>query len=113
MTDNKNPIEINEKRAFWKNHFENWKSSGQTQAAYCRQNNLKSRALTYWKKKFQNKKPESQLVPVNLQAPIQVMREKETSPALKLSVKNRFEVEIGDNFSPVVLEKLLRVLENF
>lgn len=41
-----------EKRQFWSKHIKDWRTSGQTQAAYCQQNGLRPNQLTYWKKIF-------------------------------------------------------------
>lgn len=37
--------------AKWQLHINNWKSSGMTQAAYCKANNLKPSSFSYWVKK--------------------------------------------------------------
>jgi len=40
-----------EKRRIWKQELENWKSSGLSQAEYCRQNELKFHRFVYWRKR--------------------------------------------------------------
>jgi len=37
--------------AFWPIHIEQWQTSGQSQAAYCRQHDLCPQKFGYWKRK--------------------------------------------------------------
>lgn len=36
---------------FWEQHLRKWKSSGLTQAEYCRQHEPSSKTFLYWKRK--------------------------------------------------------------
>ena len=38
-----------ELRAFWRRHLEYWRTSGQSQAAYCRAHGLTEHRFRYWK----------------------------------------------------------------
>lgn len=44
-----NPTELN---LFWQSHIEAWQSSGLTQAAYCKENDLIIHRFGYWKRKL-------------------------------------------------------------
>ena len=47
--------EASERRTqLWKYHLKKWSESGQSQNAYCRDNNLRPNRFTYWKNKRQN-----------------------------------------------------------
>ena len=37
-----------ERAAFWRDHIESWRESGQTQAAYCAEQGLSVNSLAYW-----------------------------------------------------------------
>lgn len=37
-----------QKREYWRQHIIEWRSSGLTQRAYCKQKNLKYNQLSYW-----------------------------------------------------------------
>ena len=37
-----------ERAAFWRDHIESWRESGQTQAAYCAERGLSVKSLAYW-----------------------------------------------------------------
>lgn len=39
----------------WSSHIAKWKSSGLSQAAYCRSNNLKYHAFIYWRRKYESR----------------------------------------------------------
>ncbi len=44
------------KRRFWQQHVERWERSGQSQAAYCRQHDLKLHCFIYWRGKYRRAK---------------------------------------------------------
>lgn len=46
-----------EKRRFWETHVRAWAKSGLTQAAYCRQYDLKVHRFVYWKKRVRRHAP--------------------------------------------------------
>lgn len=102
-----------EKRSkFWTYHLEGWSKSGQSQKAYCRDNNLKSNRLTYWKNKFKR-----QNLPVEfVQIPLAQIRESHHSQpreGLKLNVESGFQIEIPDEFSNAALTQVLHILRQF
>ncbi|MGD8914181.1 MAG: hypothetical protein PVJ68_15775 [Candidatus Thiodiazotropha sp.] len=59
----------------WRQHIEDWRNSGLTQQAFCRDRNLSYHKFHYWRKKLADtpvakKRPRSSaLVPVTYQAP--------------------------------------------
>ena len=40
---------------FWKGHLAEWRSSGLTQAAYCRQHSLNIPSLGYWRRSLETR----------------------------------------------------------
>ena len=40
------------KSRYWREHVEQWQSSGLSQKAYCKQHDLKPHNLSYWKNKL-------------------------------------------------------------
>ena len=40
---------------FWKGHLAEWRSSGLTQAAYCRQHSLSIPSLRYWRRTLETR----------------------------------------------------------
>ena len=110
MASEKNPRQagIEEKRRFWKQHIEGWKSSNQTQTEYCRQHDLSHDRFVYWKRKFRrDSKPsfiELELSPVTLPKMI--------SPASLLQVSvSRFQIAVDSGFDPEFLGRLVYALE--
>ena len=101
--------EIREKRKFWQAQVKDWKESSLTQAEYCRRQGLKAHRLGYWVNK-----PSTESVPSNqplalVEIPIQKIPVCGNA-ALKLTIDNRYQVEISDNFTPTTLEQVLLVL---
>ncbi len=95
-----------QKRKFWQDHVKAWKGSGLSQAEYCRKQELKAHKLCYWvnKKSAKSDRPlalvevPTQKIPVYSGAP------------LKLSIDDRYQVEIADHFSQTTLEQVLQIL---
>jgi len=97
-----------EKRRFWEQHVRNWKSSGLTQAEYCRQHELSSKSFLYWKRKD---KP--MIAPVCL-VEVPVQRRAPISPhprPLRLVVGSLYGIELERDFDTQALDQLLQFLE--
>ncbi len=95
----------------WQAHVKALQQSGLSQAEYCRQQKLPYDAMTYWHHKFSRSVEKlSTLVPVPLhsleQSPVQPQ-----SSSLKIILPGCISVEVGNNFSPVTLTRLLTTLE--
>jgi anti-sigma-K factor RskA len=89
-------------------HVRRWQSSGLTQAEYCRRNHLKWSTFHYWKKRLATSAAATLVqVPVGFNAngsgyqPCQ---------GLTLVLGDRYKVEIGDNFNPSTLARLVDTL---
>jgi len=106
---NSRQVELEEKRRFWKQHIEGWKSSNQTQAGYCRQHELSYDQFIYWKRKFRRDSKsgfiELKLPPVKLPKLIPP-----TTSFLKVSV-SRFQIAVEQGFDSEVLGRLVYALE--
>lgn len=99
-----------EKRAqFWKYHIEEWARSGSSQKAYCREKNLKSNRLTYWKNKFKRQNLPVEFVQVS---PGQIPEafQPQTLEVIRLNVDSGFQIEIPNGFSQATLTQVLHVL---
>ncbi len=97
---------------YWQAHVKAQKQSGLNRTEYCRQHKLSYHVMTYWHKKlYQPSSKKSTLVPVpfhsiTLPSPVQA-----DSSALKIILPGNLSVEVGDDFSPTTLVKLLATLE--
>lgn len=56
----------NRKREYWHSHFEQWRTSGLSAAAYCRQSELRITTFYYWKSVFE--KPAEKKAPSSTSA---------------------------------------------
>jgi hypothetical protein len=95
------------KRAFWEGHIGIWKGGSLSQAEYCRQNNLKEKSFTYWKRRLKVGEEEIRFVAVPYEIP-PVMK---SGMPIKVVVKDRYLIEVSDGFTPDTLRQVLGVLE--
>lgn len=98
------------KKHYWKKHVASWRESNLSQVEYCRLNDLPIKNFGYWKRK------ESKAVsthpcffPLVVAGPTPVAVR---ASALQLNIQEkRFSIEIGEDFSPMVLRRLITTLE--
>ncbi len=101
-----------EKVEFWREHVVNWRTSGMTQAAYCRDAGVSGKSFGYWKRRLEQYPPPFSLPVVAIDWSDVVGPSPTPSPApLRLCLGSRFAVEINGDFCSPVLEKLVRTLE--
>ncbi len=96
----------------WHWHLESYKSSGLSQAEYCRRHNLKYHAFLYWKRKLSKPvRGSEKLKLVELSGRLSFPS---LSPGLGASSLRvwlgEYCIEVGDNFSPGVLSQLVQTL---
>ena len=98
-----------DRRFVWEEHMKQWQSSGLTQAEYCRCNELKLSAFYYWRKRLKEKANAVTLVqvPVGFSGDGRGCR---PCQELSLVLGDRYKVEIGDDFNPSTLAKLVDTL---
>ena len=97
----------------WQAHVNALEKSGLNRTEYCKQHNLSYHTLTYWKQKLSRpSNNKTTLVPVTL--PTALMRNggQHNQAELQILLPGKISVSVGDNFSPVTLDRLLTVLEN-
>ncbi len=59
------------KSEFWKPHLAGWRSSGLSQAAYCRQHGLELKRFCYWRRTLGSKATSSSaLLPIVVSSPV-------------------------------------------
>ncbi len=101
-----------EKAAFWREHIAKWRTSGLSQAAYCREVGVSYKSFGYWKRRLEQDLPSSSpsVVAIEL-SEIFGPSLAPTHTPLRLCLADRFTVEISGDFCSPVLEKLVRTLE--
>jgi len=98
-----------EKRRYWQDHIERWRSSGMTQKDYCQKNGLKWSTFHYWRRRLQELSAPVSLVQVAV-GPGQSSRVGCDWPGLVLLVGDRYKVRVGDEFNPGTLARLVQTL---
>lgn len=99
-----------EKRRKWAQHIGGWKTSGKSQAEYCREHGLSWKRFYYWKNKLMTKQEAGvKLVPVGL-LPIRVQQARTHGRPLVLHV-GHYQVDVGSGFDPATLTMLVRTLD--
>jgi len=105
--------QISQNQRHWQAHVNALKQSGLSRAEYCRQYSLSYHALTYWSRRLSSQNSNrSTLVPVPLLPSIRQDSVQTGSAALKIVLPGKMSVEVGDNFSPATLTRLLATLES-
>ena len=102
--------ELEQKRGFWRQHIEVWRSSGLTQIAYCRQHELRPHQFTYWKKRFIQTDTGITFVPLKIRRCVQPASGMCSSSALRLNVGRDLQIEIGPDFDSHLLRRLISTL---
>ena len=90
-------------REEWQKRINEWEASGLTQVEYCNQNELKTSAFLYWRKKF-TKKP---VLPSFVQVPMSAANR---SCPIRIEIGNRYCVEVGNGYDPAALEHIVDLL---
>ena len=103
--------QLKQKRAFWKQQLESWRSSGMTQKAYCRQHELKEHQFVYWKKRFVQTDAGITFVPLKIRPSMPTPSAMHSS-VLRLFVKGDLQIEIGPDFDPQLLRRLITALRS-
>ena len=98
-----------EKRREWKSRINAWKSSGLTQVEYCRQKELSKCQFTYWKCKLDKKEVPVKFISIPGES-VQSQIPRNTQAPIKLIIDSRYQIEIGDGFSPGTLSALICTL---
>ncbi len=96
----------------WRAHIKAQKQSGLNRAEYCRQHKLSYHAMAYWFGKLSSPSSKTTLVPVPLKNNIEQNTIQADRAALKINLPGRVAIEIGNNFSPATLTRLLDTLES-
>lgn len=96
----------------WLAHVEAQKKSGLNRTEYCKQHNLSYHAMTYWTHKgYSSPDTKTTLVPVPVKRDSLPYSSRSLRPTLRINLSGGISVEVGDNFSPCTLTRLLNTLE--
>ena len=98
--------QLEQKRAYWKQHIDSWQETGLTQREYCRRHNLKHHQLVYWKKRFFKAETEVSFVPLKLEGLLD-LSDRPQHASLTLVIDNQFKVEIRAGFDTQLLRQLI------
>ena len=95
---------------FWAGHHRSWKESGLSKMNYFKKYSLSKDAGYYWFKKLDGK-DHSQggtIVPTNFTI---IKTEPTSFQPIKITINNRYQIEIGADFQARTLVKLIKTLE--
>ena len=101
--------QLEQKRAYWKHQIESWRSSGKTQLAFCQEHELKFHQFTYWKKRFVQTEAGITFVPIKFRHPKSPSTGVD-SHSLRLILDRDLQLEIGSDFDPQLLRKVISVI---
>lgn len=99
-----------DKKHYWQKHVASWRESNLSQVEYCRLNDLPIKNFGYRKRKERNavsSQPRFFPLVAASSGPIAAR-----ASVLQLNIQEkRFSIEIGEDFSPVTLRRLIATLE--
>ena len=96
-----------------KQHLEQWKASGITQRAYCRQHNIPHHIFSYYKKKLQAKHlPSTTAAFKNQLIPVVLVAQEGASENIIIHHRNGFSFDINPNTQLRELKPLLELLSS-
>ena len=102
------------KASYWRQHIEGWSGSGLSQSEYCRRSGIALSTFQYWKRRLDRRPPaqeERSIVAVPILSSSATVSS--VPKPLMLHVGAGFRIEIGGDFCPATLEKLIVVLERW
>jgi hypothetical protein len=96
-----------ERRSFWQEHFTQWRASGMSQVAYCRQQGLRLAQFGYWKKRLLTAQ-----APATMPAATGFIAVHMASAGATLTVvlNDPLRVEVQPGFDPVTLRAVIQAL---
>ncbi len=100
------------KYRFWEAHVRAWSRSGLSQNEYCRQNNLRSNRLGYWKKKIARQTSLINFVPMPIPTQRDQLDAKNSTSGITICLKKARRIKIDNDFVCATLAKVISVLEN-
>lgn len=100
----------------WIGIIDSWKTSNLSQAEYCRRGNISYYKFIYWKRKLASDHSSSGLTLLKLESPgFGQNFNRQSSPLPHSPIRfwlRDFCIEVGDNFSPVLLSRLVETLRS-
>lgn len=95
-----------QRRAHWQSHIEDWKRSGQSKQAYCREHGLNRGSFQRWCGRLLRGKPtQLQFIPVRLPSVLSA------GYALELTLANGRVLRIGGDADPAWVSQLVQALD--
>lgn len=100
------------KADFWQRHIENCSRSALSQAQYCKDHSLVLATFCYWKRRLNMTEQEKvRFYPLTVQ-PVQNNNAVSSPAGLSLHLgKNKYRIDLAEEFSAPALKKLLTTLE--
>jgi len=102
------------KQAFWQQHIDAWRQSGQSQQRYCQTHGLALATFGYWRlklKKGSAGKPRFYPLVLSGQSLASGLVQANNVSVRVVLGDNRFTIEIDEHFSPAVLRDVVTTLE--
>ncbi len=101
-----------EKRAHWKKLILEWKESGLSQTAFCRQRNLKYANFVHWRRRFKSREQElvsaPALLPIRLRATGDVSSKQPS--IIQITLGNGKRIDLPIDVSPEQLRAVISSL---
>jgi tagatose-1,6-bisphosphate aldolase non-catalytic subunit AgaZ/GatZ len=91
---------------YWQEHYREFKKSGLTQRAYCREKELSYWAFNPWKRRFDNVLKDMSLQEI----PVKFVPEKISEKKIEIILKDNLRISVPEKFSSETLKMLMKLL---
>ena len=105
MPENVDQPTTQHKRSFWEHHLEQWRQSGLSQLAYCREHQLKPHRFYYWRRRFLKPQADVSFLPVTL--PADSIRQPQL---VRILMPNGCVLELEGRAEPEQLKRLVNIV---
>ncbi len=109
MTKERQSLSHAEREQYWKKQVTGWRSSGQSQVAFCRENGLSRWGFLYWKRKLLGNSSVGDTVFVQVPSPLEMKLAQRSS--ISIEIDSRHRIEVAEGFDSATLKQILDVLE--
>jgi hypothetical protein len=109
MTKGTKSLSHSERKKYWKKQITGWRKSGQSQVAFCRENELNRWGFLYWRRKLLDNSSGGEAAFVQVPNPLEMKLDQRGT--ISIEIKCQYRIEVKEGFQAVTLKQILDVLE--
>ena len=95
-----------DRKEYWKQHYDLFKNSGLTQREYCTKNDLRYWTFNQWKRRFDKADTNTSVQEI----PVKYIPKTTLADRIENIMEDQIKISIPDDFSSVTLQKIFSIL---